>query len=92
MDFKNYFINAQSHISYLQKWMGNNKIIFVTQQLSNQNFFNNDHFFNKTNLYKLIYPENIYLSQTVHLFTKTNKITNKFNNEVAYIFTDIKIH
>jgi len=77
MNFRNYSINLKQHISHIQNWMGSNKIVLVTQQLSDDKL-NNGHFFSKSKKYKLIYPENLFLSQNICFFKN-------------YIFIDIKI-
>ena len=77
MNFENYYINFNQHISHIQNWMGSNKIVLVTQQLSNDKL-NNGHFFSKLKKYKLIYPKDLFLSQNIYFFKNC-------------IFIDIKI-
>jgi len=77
IDFKNYLINYKQHISNIQNWMGSNKIVLVTQQLSDDKL-NNGNFFSKSKKYKLIYPKDLFLSQNIYFFKN-------------YIFIDIKI-
>jgi hypothetical protein len=90
-DFLNYSINKSNNTSHIQYWMGNDKVVIVSQQLSNSNLIKNGQYF--TNLkYKLIYPNSVNQNQKVYFFDKNhNKINNLDTEKIDYMFIDIEV-
>jgi len=86
LDFSNYSINKQQHFSWLQHWLGKEKLVFLTQQLTKKKL-NNKHFF-KDSKYKLMYPENILENQEVYFFDNKHK---RVKSNPDYIFIDLEI-
>lgn len=88
IDFKNYSINKEKHISWIQHWKGEEKIVLLTQQIHNK-FLNDNNFFNsEQKKYKLIYPKNKWEKQNVTYF---NRFFGEVQSNPSFIFVDVEI-
>jgi hypothetical protein len=87
LDFSNYSINKQEGLSWIQEWKGKEKIILVTQQLTNKRVLNKNFFDMAENKYKLVYPISIFENQKVYFF---NKYHQKVTRNPDYILIDVQ--